>query len=683
MISFPYLKTLSLSATVLTILIVFSCGPSKNPPSKIAPQDSASRDKNPHDVIPIFDQWNLILGNGTNVGQATGFRDKDYFYAANEENQDWVVFKTPNAGNTHGSSNNVRTELAQLKKWSPMVGGKMNATLKVTNVSKTGDARVAATYSVVVGQIHSADGHENEPLKIFYKKFPGHTKGSVFWNYEINTKGDDNSGRWDYSYPIWGYDFSVVGEEANSYPPEPKDGIALGEEFSYEVVIKDGIMDLTFKSAGHDTKTFTKNLIESEYASAEDMPEQVRNLFVPIGQDGVERANAYSGDGLFFKLGCYNQTNGKDPKVNRVWCSGAETHGGDVQKQYADGNYAEVWFKEASIEVSDESISNAGYFAANDGLSQKVVYPHEVVPFMDKFKMLLGDGTSVEDLTKYEHKDFFYTVIDGTRRWVVYKTPNSGVTSKNSSNTRTELHEKRKWTPEEGGNLFGVCRVMQVSTSGDARVAASYSTVIGQIHGGEGHENEPLKIFYKKFPGQEKGSVFWNYEINTAGDDNSGRWDYSTPVWGYDMSVIGTTKDDFPAEPSDGVALGEEFSYEVNVYKGIMYLTFKCEGHETKTFTKNLIKSEYAAKADMPEQTKKLFVPIGQDGVERAEAYSGQLGYFKQGAYNQTNGKDPSKNMVWCAGAETYGGDIPQQYANGCYTEVWFRACTVGLGQPR
>ncbi len=80
-----------------------------------------------------------------------------------------------------------------------------------------------------------------------------------------------------------------------------------------------------------------------------DMPEQVQNLFVPIGQDGVERKNAYTDEGLFFKLGTYNQTNGKDPKVNKVWCSGAETHGGDIQKQYADGNYAEVWFKSASI----------------------------------------------------------------------------------------------------------------------------------------------------------------------------------------------------------------------------------------------------------------------------------------------------------------------------------------------
>ncbi len=632
----------------------------------------------PSDVISFFDKFKLILGDGSNVGHPIDFESKDYFYTTNDGTDDWVVYKAPNAGNTHGTSNNIRTELGQSQKWSPMVGGKMTAICKVMNVSPTGDPTVAATHSVVIGQIHSADGHENEPFKLFYKKFPGHKKGSVFWNYEINTAGDDdNSGRWDYSYAIWGYDFSVVAADKNTIPDEPTDGIELGEEITYEVEVKDGIMNLKFMSEGHETKTFTKNLIQSEYTTKADIPEQVRKVFVPIGQDGVERPAAYANEGLFFKQGSYNQTNGKDPAVNGVWCSGAETHGGDVQKQYADGNYAEVWFKDATVEVNEGSISNEGYFAANDGLSQKVVYPNEVIPFMDKFKMLLGDGTSVEDLTKYENKDFFFTVIDGTRRWVSYKTPNSGVTSKNSSNTRTELHEKREWTPEQGGKLTGTCKVMHVSTSGDARVAASYSTVIGQIHSGDGHENEPCKIFYKKFPGHQKGSVFWNYEINTAGDDNGGRWDFSYPVWGYDMSVVGANPTDFPAEPKDGIELGEEFSYEINVHKGIMTVTFSSKGHETKSFTKNLIKSEYTAKADIPEQTQKLFVPIGQDGVERPEAYAGELNYFKQGCYNQTNGKAPEKNMVWCAGAETHGGNIAKQYATGNYSEVWFREATV------
>ncbi|WP_298893440.1 polysaccharide lyase family 7 protein [uncultured Psychroserpens sp.] len=352
--------------TVFTLgvfLILSSCNNTEKKSNKKEGQKTVYAS----DVIPFFNDWNLILGDGSNVGHANNFEHEDFFYTANDGKEDWVVYKAPNAGNTHGTSNNCRTELAQVKKWYPAIADdKLSATLKVMNVSSTGDARVAASYSVVIGQIHSADGHENEPLKIFYKKFPGHSKGSVFWHYEINTAGDDNSGRWDYSTAVWGHDFSVVGTSENTYPEEPKDGIELGEEFSYKIEVKNGIMNLTFTSKEHKTKTFTKNLIESEYTTKDDIPEQTQSLFVPIGQDGLERKNAYAGEGCFFKLGSYNQTNGKSPDVNKNWCSGAETHGGDIHKQYKDGNYAEVWFKKASITVSDTSVSNQGYFTKND-----------------------------------------------------------------------------------------------------------------------------------------------------------------------------------------------------------------------------------------------------------------------------------------------------------------------------
>ena len=307
------------------------------------------------------------------------------------------------------------------------------------------------------------------------------------------------------------------------------------------------------------------------------------------------------------------------------------------------------------------------------------IYPSDVIPFMDEFKILLGDGTSTDDLVNYEREDFFYVSNDGETDWVVYKTPNSGVTSRTSSNTRTELGQIKHWTPETGGKLTGTLKVMHVSTSGDARVAASYSVVVGQIHSDEGHENEPLKIFYKKFPGHTKGSVFWNYEINTEGD-NSKRWDYSTAVWGHDFSVIGTNPTSYPEEPENGIALGEEFSYEINVHEGIMYLTFTSERHDTVHFTKNLLKSAFATPSDIPQQIVTLFVPIGRDGVERENAYAGEMQYFKQGAYNQTNGKSPRENMVWSTGADIYDGDIAKQYANGDYTEVWFKEATVGAG---
>lgn len=311
--------------------------------------------------------------------------------------------------------------------------------------------------------------------------------------------------------------------------------------------------------------------------------------------------------------------------------------------------------------------------------TETTIYPSDVIPFMDEFKILLGDGTRTDDLVDYEKEGFFYVENEGDTDWVVYKTPNSGVTSKTSSNTRTELGQIKYWTPETGGKLTGTLKVMHVSTSGDARVAASYSVVVGQIHSDEGHENEPLKIFYKKFPGHKKGSVFWNYEINTKGD-NSKRWDYSTAVWGHDMSVIGSGPTSFPEEPKDGIALGEEFSYEINVHQGIMYLTFNSEGHEPKTFTKNLLQTDFATSSDIPQQILTVYAPIDRDGVERENAYAGEMQYFKQGAYNQTNGKSPDDNIVWSTGADIYEGDIAKQYANGDYAEVWFKTATVGAG---
>lgn len=310
------------------------------------------------------------------------------------------------------------------------------------------------------------------------------------------------------------------------------------------------------------------------------------------------------------------------------------------------------------------------------GFTNYTGYPSDVISFFSEWKITLGTGSSVSNLVDYEHEDYFYNVNDSID-WVVYKTPNSGGTTTNSSNTRSELRQYSEWTPEKGGKLTGTLKVMQVSTTGDARVPATFSVVVGQIHSSEGHENEPIKIFYKKFPGHTKGSVFWNYEINTEGD-NGERWDYSYAVWGNDWSVVGATDSTYPEEPTEGIALGEVFSYEINVHQGIMYVTFESEGHATKTFTKSLTSSEYTNYSDIPQQVLTIFSTTGQDGTEEVNAYADELQYFKQGAYNQTNGKTPADNMIWNTGAETYGGDLDQQYASGSYAEVWFQEATVG-----
>ena len=133
---------------LLTILLVFhSCSDTAKVSDKTATVTTVYQS----DVIPIFNHFKLILGDGSNVGTPVYFENKDFFYTTKEDNTEWVVYKTPNAGNTHGTSNNTRTELGQSKKWSPMTKAKLTATCKVMNVSLTGDARVAASYSVVIG----------------------------------------------------------------------------------------------------------------------------------------------------------------------------------------------------------------------------------------------------------------------------------------------------------------------------------------------------------------------------------------------------------------------------------------------------------------------------------------------------------------------------------------------------
>ena len=95
--------------------------------------------------------------------------------------------------------------------------------------------------------------------------------------------------------------------------------------------------------------------------------------------------------------------------------------------------------------------------------TQKVKkYPSDVLPFLDKWKILLGDGTYKDSLINYKKNNFFYVENEGKTDWVVYKTPNSGVTSKTSKNTRTELGQKEHWIPEVGGKLTGTLKVKHV-----------------------------------------------------------------------------------------------------------------------------------------------------------------------------------------------------------------------------
>ena len=73
---------------------------------KVADKTVAQKTTYPSDIIPFFNHFKLILGDGSNAGYPINFENKDFFYTKNDGKQNWVVYKTPNAGNTHGTSKN-------------------------------------------------------------------------------------------------------------------------------------------------------------------------------------------------------------------------------------------------------------------------------------------------------------------------------------------------------------------------------------------------------------------------------------------------------------------------------------------------------------------------------------------------------------------------------------------------
>ncbi|WP_344935285.1 polysaccharide lyase family 7 protein [Zhongshania borealis] len=294
------------------------------------------------------------------------------------------------------------------------------------------------------------------------------------------------------------------------------------------------------------------------------------------------------------------------------------------------------------------------------------------------------DEIGVDEIQVYQHPDFFYLNSEG---YMVFAAPNKAFTTPNSTNTRSELHhvipasagqpkgiahnfalknhKRASDFSQIGGNLQATVMVNHVAKRATyPEKNPAFSVVVGQIHGakdpalvaaGEGYGwgNEPLKIYYKKWPDHEYGSVFWNYERNLE-KDNPARKDISYVVWGKDWGD--------PVDPGDaGIALDEAFSYEVNVYENTMYLRFSTARHGTVEYQINL--------ADNVDAYGKV------DELDYPRGYTGDAHFFKAGAYNQCSIKDdPGFWYPKCLGT----GEWEIDKANGDYAQVTFLNLLTG-----
>ncbi len=296
-----------------------------------------------------------------------------------------------------------------------------------------------------------------------------------------------------------------------------------------------------------------------------------------------------------------------------------------------------------------------------------------------------GDGkvdeVDVKGIQNYSHPDFFYLDEKG---FLVFTAPNKAATSANSTNTRSELrqmyrgtntkigthdkknnfslkaHRRSKKFADVGGQLEATLRVLNVAVNAKfPEKPPAYSVVVGQIHAvkdkdevrkgsGFGWGNEPLKIYFKKWPGHKTGSVFWTYERNLE-KDNPARKDIAYPVWGNTWEN--------PEDPGDeGIALGELFNYNVNVHNNIMYLTFRTtDATQTKKFEIDL--------SNNVDANGKI------DELDNPKGYSGDSMYFKAGAYNQCSTKDVKG--FWYPACEGTG-DWAIDKDNGDFASVAF-----------
>ena len=218
----------------------------------------------------------------------------------------------------------------------------------------------------------------------------------------------------------------------------------------------------------------------------------------------------------------------------------------------------------------------------------------------------------------YEQPEHFFTAADGG---LTFKSFVKGVrTSKNTHYVRTEMREmlragddsipskgvnKNNWVfgsapvadLKAAGGVDGIMentlKIDHTTTTGNAGEVGRF--IIGQIHD---QDDEPIRLYFRKLPNRDTGTVYFAHENTKEGSDN-----YYNLVGG----MTGIT--------NDGIKLGEVFTYRIQVVGNTLTVTVKRDGRPDAVQVVDMSKSGY---------------DVG-----------GKYMYFKAGVYNQNNTGDP------------------------------------------
>lgn len=284
----------------------------------------------------------------------------------------------------------------------------------------------------------------------------------------------------------------------------------------------------------------------------------------------------------------------------------------DVNARYVRitgyGNTENEWNSILETEVWGSASTGGGGGGSNGSLDPNA--PPSDNFDLTQWKLTLPDASEISPSSLsngYEHSSWFYT--DSSTGGMVFRSPNIGDSTENSSYTRSELREMlnpsagtksygNNWVTSTSsssvkaqaggvdGTMTATLRVDKVSTTGDSSKVGR--VVVGQIHA---PDTEPIRLYYHKRPSDSKGAIYFGT------DDLSNNNTY--------VDVIGGPND---LNPSNGIALGQKWSYEIKLTGLQLRVKITPEGGSTTTVTYTL--------------------PSG---------YNDEYMYFKAGVYNQNN----------------------------------------------
>lgn len=148
------------------------------------------------------------------------------------------------------------------------VDGRLRVTLAVNAVTTTGDNNQIGR--LIIGQIHAKD---DEPIRLYYRKLPGNTHGSIYAQHEIAGGEDIN--------------FDMIGGVSSSLS-NPNDGLLLNEVFTYEIIARGNFLDVIISQNGAVLAEQTIDMTNSGYDVSDDF--------------------------MYFKAGAYHVNNSGDPE---------------------------------------------------------------------------------------------------------------------------------------------------------------------------------------------------------------------------------------------------------------------------------------------------------------------------------------------------------------------------------